>query len=398
MALSIVFYIKLANIYPETNRNRMLIVKSIRAKEANSNWISALAEPVIETCFRPLESAEAVSAVMKVWGDEPYVQPEGSKEQWRVTVKYVDPAFWTVFPFRFVEGKPFSQADFQSGIRTAVIAESLARRLFGTAEATGQTVSLNFTPFRVCGVVKDASFVTGQAYAQLWIPYTTHPDHRITRGPGALMGNMHVYILAPSAGSVERVRREAVDRVNRFAHTLDGVEFSALGQPDRHWESCFRFGSNQKPAFGAILLQYGLVFFILLLVPAVSLSGMTDSRMERRGGELAVRRAFGARRSQLMGQIVVENFLFTLLGGAVGLAASCLLVVAGRNWIMSIGASAIDALPEGVEVALSPGMLLNLPVFALALAICFALNLLSALLPAWRHARRQIIDSLHAKQ
>jgi putative ABC transport system permease protein len=146
-----------------------------------------------------------------------------------------------------------------------------------------------------------------------------------------------------------------------------------------------------------ILLQYGLLFFLLLLVPAVSLSGMTDSRMERRMSELAIRRAFGARRRTLMMQIITENLLFTLLGGAVGLMASYVLVLAGRNWIMSVGASSIEIPPEGVDVALSPEMLLNLPVFAIALGICFVLNLLSALVPAWHNARREIVYSLNAK-
>ncbi|MDR1406930.1 MAG: ABC transporter permease [Tannerella sp.] len=395
MALSIVFYIKLADIYPETNRDRMLVVKSAKEKSEKDGESSAgVSLAFVENCLQTLESVEAVSAVLRN-SDKSYVQPDGSKDQWRVTVKYVDTNFWTVFPFRFMDGRPFTEADMQSGIRTAVIAESLARRLFGTTEATGRTVSMNFIPFRVCGVVRDASFVTERTYAQLWIPYTVHPDHKESFGLN--IGMMSAYILAPSAGSVERIRREAVDHINRYAQTLDGVELSVMGQPDRHWQTIFRFWSNVEPDFGRVLWQYGMVFFILLLVPAVSLSGMTDSRMERRTGEMAVRRAFGARRRTLMTQIIAENLLFTLLGGAVGLIASCLLVFFGRSWIMSIGESFTTPL-HGAEVTLSPGMLLNWTVFGIALAICFALNLLSALIPAWRNSRKNIVYSLNAKQ
>ncbi|MDR1332770.1 MAG: ABC transporter permease [Tannerella sp.] len=399
MALSIVFYIKIANIYPETNRDRLLIVKSATGKEAktNSQFSSSLAYSVVETCFLPLESAEAVSAVLDTWDKEGRVQPEGSRDQWPVTVKHVDTNFWTVFPFRFVSGKPFTEADMQSSIQTAVIAESLARRLFGTADATGRTVSLNFRQYRVCGVVRDASLITERTYAQLWLPYTLM-DYRNGDGPGNLMGSMIVYILAPSAGSVEQVRQEAIANVNRLNQSLDDVEFSILGQPDRQWQTIFRFWSNSEPDFGIILCQYGLIFLVLLLVPAVSLSGMTDSRMERRMTEMGVRRAFGARVSGLMTQIIAENLLFTLLGGVIGLLASWLIVVLGRSWIMEIGQSFVNLPVEGTEVTLSPSMLLNLPVFAIALAICFVLNLLSSLIPAWRNARREIIHSLNAKQ
>ncbi|MDR1331304.1 MAG: ABC transporter permease [Tannerella sp.] len=398
MVLSIVFYIKIANIYPETNRDRLLVVKSALGKEAktNSQYSSSLAYSVVETCFLSLESAEAVSAVLDTWHEEGRVQPEGSRDQWPVTVKHVDTNFWTVFPFRFIDGKPFTEADMQSGIRTAVIAESLARRLFGTADATGRTVSLNFRQYRVSGVVRDASPVTAQTYAQLWLPYTLM-DYRNGAGPGNLMGSMIVYILAPSAGSVEQVRQEAIANINRLNQSLDGVEFSILGQPDRQWQSIFRFWSNNEPEFGIILCQYALIFLLLLFVPAVSLSGMTDSRMERRMTEIGIRRAFGARVGGLMTQIIAENLLFTLIGGVVGLLSSYVIILLGRSWIMEIGQSFVPRTVEGTEVILSPQMLLNLPVFAIALAICFVLNLLSSLIPAWRNARREIIHSLNAK-
>jgi putative ABC transport system permease protein len=400
MALSIVFYIKMANIYPETNRDRLLVVKSVTVKgtKTNSRHSSGLSYSLVETCFFPLESAETVSVVLGAWDEEGRIQPEGSSEQWLVTVKHVDTNFWTVFPFRFVDGKPFTEADLQSGIQTAVIAESLARRLFGTADATGRTVNLDFRPYRVSGVVRDASGVTERTYAQLWIPYTAeHPDYRESYGPAGLTGSMQVYILAPSAGSVEQVRQEAIANVNRLNRSMDDFELSLRGQPDRHWQSVFRSRSNMEPEFGIILCQYALIFLILLLVPAVSLSGMTDSRMERRMTEIGIRRVFGARVGGLMMQIIAENLLFTLIGGVVGLLSSYVIILLGRSWIMEIGQTFVSSTVEGAEVILSPSMLLNWPVFVITLAVCFALNLLSSLIPAWRNARREIVHSLNAK-
>jgi putative ABC transport system permease protein len=127
-----------------------------------------------------------------------------------------------------------------------------------------------------------------------------------------------------------------------------------------------------------------MIFLVLLLVPAVSLSGMADSRMERRMEEIGVRRAFGARVVSLMRQILFENLVFTLLGGVVGLLFSYLLVLTSKGWLVNIGQSFVSLPPEGTETIFTPSMLLNLPVFAIALVVCFLLNLFSALLPAWR--------------
>lgn len=57
-----------------------------------------------------------------------------------------------------MSGKPFTQADFQSGIKKAVIVESVARRLYGDVDAAiGKPVQINFTDYTVCGVVENVN-------------------------------------------------------------------------------------------------------------------------------------------------------------------------------------------------------------------------------------------------
>ena len=80
---------------------------------------------------------------------------------------------------------------------------------------------------------------------------------------------------------------------------------------------------------------------------------MADSRMERRLGELGVRRAFGAPKGALIGQVLMENFLYTLLGGLVGLLFSFLLVTFASSWVFKIGNGFSDA-PRMVWTYRSP--------------------------------------------
>lgn len=400
MVLSIVFYMKVANIYPETNRDRILVAKSgTFTRESDGQSSSSLSEGMIDACFGSLKGVEAIALIARDGGDEFLVQPEGDPVQLPVTVKFVNTGFWQVFPFRFLEGKAFTGADQQSAIRTAVISRSLAHRLFGDEEATGKYISVNFRQYRVCGVVQDASLVTENTFAQIWFPYTTADDYKPNDSWNntGVLGKFNAYILASRGTDLKALKQEAEERVERYGKSLDGGTFSALGQPDYYWQSTFRYWSNVAPDFGKLLLQYGLIVLILLLVPSVSLSGMTDSRMERRLAEMGVRRAFGAPTGTLMGQIFSENFLFTFFGGLFGLAFSYLLIYLSRDWILQIDASFAQVLPEGVDVVFTPGMLMNFRVFGIALLVCFVLNLLSALIPAWRASHRQIIYSLNAK-
>jgi putative ABC transport system permease protein len=397
MVLSIIYYVRVGDIYPETNRGRLLITGRVteRLKDGSNRRNAGLSPDAVERCFASLRSAEAVTAVYAT-GERSRVETEGGDGMLRVDAKYVDADFWRVFPFRFVSGRAFDGAEFRSGVRTAVIAESLARRVFGTADAAGRVIQFNFYSYRVCGVVRDAPFAARWSYAQLWAPYTVHEGSRRASGAEGVLGGMTVYVLAPSAGGRAEVRREVAENVRRYNGTLREVELELRGQPDRQWQAALRPAGDGEADWASVLRRFGGMLFVLVLVPAVSLSGMTDSRMERRMVEMGVRRAFGAPVRSLMMQIMTENFLFTLPGGILGLLLSYAVIILGRNWILQLGGVAVDVAPAGAGVMFTPAMLLNMPVFAIALAVCFLLNLMSALIPAWRHARRAIVYSLHS--
>ncbi|MDR3308496.1 MAG: ABC transporter permease [Tannerella sp.] len=418
MALSIVFYIKVANIYPEMNRDRMLVLSRGIERSGSGYSAGSVSYGFIRDQLKTLSSVEAVSAVSDA-GSNHYVQPDDNRKPIAVKLIYTDAEFWTVFRFRFREGRPFTDADVQSGVGSVVIARSLARKLFGEessseekvkpsseaelvsqeqseAGAVGRYFTLDAVQYRICGVVDDASWVTKNSYAQVWAPYSVKSDLLEGWGQSGYIGDMEAYILTPSADDVARVKQEITNNFQRYASQFGEVKLDLIGQPDRHWQNAFRDG-DYNIELSSILMRYGLILLILLLVPAISLSGMADSRMERRLAEMGVRRAFGARTSVLMRQVLFENMIFTLLGGLVGLMISYALVLTGGRWLLSTGQGKTYPLPDGMDVILSPSMLLNLNVFGITLTVCFLLNLFSAMIPAWRASRHQIIHSLNIK-
>lgn len=403
MVLSIVYYVRIANVYPETNRSRTLVVKSgkISKKGGSDNSSSKLSEKTINTCFAPVKGIEAMALIYNESAEAGLIQMAGSNEQLPITAKFVNTDFWSVFRFDFLKGKPFSAADFQSGVSTAVISENLARRLFGTIDVVGRFVSKDFKQYRVCGVVKNASAVTGITFAEMWIPYTACESYKNQQiddwNPDGVLGLMDTYLLVAPGADMKAVKAACEANVKRYGQTLKDWTFTVLGQPDYFWQSTFRYWSNEAPDFGKLANRFSLILLIFLMVPSVSLSGMTDSRMERRLAEMGVRRAFGAPRGNLMRQIFTENLLFTLLGGVFGLLLSYLLIYLSRSWIFSLGSSFVTALPGNEEVVFTPSMLINWSVLGMALLVCFILNLLSAMIPAWRAAHRPIVDSINVK-
>ncbi len=401
MVMAILDYVKTANIYPEMNRERMLYAKSIsvapvdtaRFKYTNSGSLSYKAA---ELFFLSLKTPERVSVM---FSGTDFASLPNNDNLIKIKSRQVDTNYWKIFPFRFLSGKPFSDADFQSGLAVAVITESLSKKLFGSDKAAGQSLEYRFKPYRIVGVVKDVSYVMEDTYAQIWMPYTCieNYDKENSERAGMIGDVGKVFLLARSASDFGSIRREVNDKVRRFNASAADWKTDLMGQPDTRKVDAHRYWSNKGPEMKKINIRNILIMFLLLVVPALNLSGMNSTRMERRLSEMGVRKAFGASRSRLVHQVLIENLLLTGLGGFAGLLVSYLIVFFTKEWILDLGKQFTDTLPEGASVDFSISMLFNGKIFLAVLLACLVMNILSALIPVYRSLRKSITDSLHIK-
>ena len=142
MIVIITLQVRTADCEPEVNRSRSLYVPnmSMRAKgDASGN--SANSSMSVQTgreCFKPLTSAEAVTLISNISKVRASL-PAGNKST--VDMIQTDEAFWKVFSFRFLDGKPFTESDFNSGLPKVVVTASVARRLFGKTNVAGQHIN-----------------------------------------------------------------------------------------------------------------------------------------------------------------------------------------------------------------------------------------------------------------
>lgn len=158
---------------PEVNRSRSLYVKAMtsRDKEQHNNAASSqMSVTTAHECFKTLTIPEAVT-ITSINNKMRASLPGGGRMS--VDEMETDEAFWHVFSFEFLCGKPYTKADFDSGLSKAVVSASVARRLFGTTDVAGCTIQLNKADYTITGVVKDVSNLATASYAQVWIPYTS---------------------------------------------------------------------------------------------------------------------------------------------------------------------------------------------------------------------------------
>jgi len=93
-------------------------------------------------------------------------------------------------------------------------------------------------------------------------------------------------------------------------------------------------------------------------------------------------------------QVLSENMLYSLLGGVLGLILSY-----GATFFLGSMLFSIDFMGNGVTDlrTMCMDLLFDPVVFLLAFFACFALNLLSAAIPAWRVTRTNIVDAINER-
>ena len=361
MILAILYYFRTGNIAPEINRDRMLVIqhgKILNKTEGQGNGSSRLSYPTIKECFYSMQTPEAVTAILPIGEQTEFIQTPGSDEVYNGLVMGTDVAFWKIFQFRFLAGKPYTEEEFTSGIRKAVVSESLARRLFNTSDATGKTFLLNFEEYQVSGVVEDVPSIAQFCYAEMWIPFTNRPSQiQGSKWCDFILGHMQLYILAKKPGDFDAIRREAEENCRRYSANIPQYNFVLNEQPDTVLRAWLRTDSFASPKFMKLFIQIFSVIFLLLLVPSINLTGMTASRMKKRMEELGIRKAFGAQNRTLLLQILYENLLLTLLGGLIGLLISYGLIFMLKGWLL--GNYDWDGSSLTASIDLSPGMLIN---------------------------------------
>ena len=156
------------------------------------------------------------------------------------------------------------------------------------------------------------------------------------------MGMMSCTILARSRDDFDAIRAEAERRRQEYNSIIgeDGYELIYRNRPYDQEKSSIAFSANQEPDLDQHRRQRMIIFIILLIVPAINLSSMTQSRLRQRVAEIGVRRAFGSTKLELMGQIIAENLVVTLLAGALGLLLSVAFAYSGQHTAVCTGISA----------------------------------------------------------
>jgi putative ABC transport system permease protein len=220
------------------------------------------------------------------------------------------PSYLTAHTYKLAEGSSFTTEDVAKHRRVAVIGQEVVQELFSGESAVGQNLKVNGSNYEVVGVLaKKGTNGTTNEDDVVMAPISTVQDSLTGTGPID-----SITVQANSESALNAAEAEVTTILEERHKIKDTAEpgFSVLNQG-----SLLETSSSTSSVFTALL---GEVAAISLLVGGIGVMNIMLVSVTERTREIGIRKAVGARRSDILTQFLTEAVLVSLFGGVAGVA------------------------------------------------------------------------------
>jgi len=288
----------------------------------------------------------------------------------------VTPEYGSVRNFKVDEGEFISNSDVSGRSRVALIGARVAKNLFPDEPyiaIVGRTIKINDIPFRIKGVLTEkggGGGFGGDEDNVILIPIST-AQSRLFSAP-VVRGSYIVSVIYAQVVSEDAMDTAAdeIAEVLRERHRIsfkDDDDFTVINQAD-----LIAVFGDITAIFTIVL---GSIAGISLVVGGIGIMNIMLVSVTERTREIGLRKAIGAKRSDILSQFLIEAIVISIIGGAIGI----LLGVLGSVLIGNLA---------DMTTVVTPGAVLLATGFSLAVGIFFGIY------PATRAARLSPIDAL----
>ena len=236
-------------------------------------------------------------------------------------------------------GRSITPAEFDNGHEVAILGWDTADRLFGAIEPIGKTITLAGVHFRVVGVSEKKGAIFGQSQDEFAIiPLETY------RRIFGVRQSLELVVLPTDASVVQTAMDDATVamRIQRKLRPREPNNFGVLSA-----DTILNLYNQATAAIFAVLLG---VVSLSLVVGGIVIMNIMLMTVSERTREIGLRKSLGARRRDILWQILTESITLSTFGGVIG---------TGLGFLVAWGISKVSPLPAIVEpwsVVLGIGM------------------------------------------
>lgn len=295
--------------------------------------------------------------------------------------RYITTAgYFEILGIKMALGRTFLPEEHVPGNGNVVIlSHGTWQRVFaGSPDILGRTVQLDDQQCTVVGVTWKNFERSSAGFPGLWLPLPTdHPSNPQGRGSHSYGRLRQGVTIAQAQSELDVIaaalaqKYPATNKNSGFIAKpeLDGVQFL-------------------KPTLKMLFAAVGC----LMLIACVNVASLLLIRANERQREMSIRAALGATRGRVIRQLLTENVLVALIGGATGVILA--------QWALAFVAGSV---PQGAQIVLATGgsgfarlayLTLNPGVLAFALGLSVATALVFGLAPAWLSSSADLNEAL----
>ena len=228
-----------------------------------------------------------------------------------VNISGVSPEILRIRDLAVEKGRPFSPQEAERGTAVVILGVDTAELLFETLDPIGRRVRIRGFPYRVVGVLEEQGSLFGFSLDNRVIAPARSPIQAVTN-PRGIVDQVVAQSLDPADLRELQREIEGIMRARRRLRPAEENNFSAETADETlsFWDRISRILFLALPGLvGISLVVGGIVIMNIMLV----------SVMERTR-EIGVRKAIGARRRDILSQVLIESITLSGVGAVVGVA------------------------------------------------------------------------------
>ena len=269
------------------------------------------------------------------------------------SVSGITPDFITVRRFDVAQGRFIDRRDLDGARNVVVIGPDLRTKLLPAGSAIGRSLRIRDQSFEVIGVMASKGAVFGQNQDEAaYIPLTTMVSKLSGRDPTYGVSLNFISVEAKDEASTGAAKFQITNLLRQRHNILREDDFAVRSQKDAL--------SIVGTITGGLTLMLAAIGAISLLVGGIGIMNIMLVSVSERTSEIGLRKAIGARSSDVLSQFLVEALVLSSLGGVIGSALGISAVaavaaftplpasIAAGNVLITVGLSGSIGLIFGV--------------------------------------------------